>query len=194
MSLAADKSALRQQLKDRRSVARAEAPRPGAELAIASQIQAAGSLPSDALVAVYMAIGDEIDALAVAAALGCRSIALPVMVGRSQPLTFRHWRHGEPLVTRAWGIREPAATAAEAATPRHLLVPLLGFDSAGNRLGYGGGYYDRTLAALRQHLGRAVFAIGLAFDAQRVDAIPTGAYDQRLDAVATPAALHLFRD
>jgi 5-formyltetrahydrofolate cyclo-ligase len=83
-----------------------------------------------------------------------------------------------------WGIREPEAHRA-VVVPRILLVPLLAFDRAGYRLGYGGGYYDRTLRGLRST--GAVMAVGLAFDEQEVDAVPHLDYDERIDWVLTPS-------
>jgi 5-formyltetrahydrofolate cyclo-ligase len=110
-------------------------------------------------------------------------IALPVMVGRGKPLEFRLWNAGDPLVDRLWGIREPAA-GAPVVEPDILLVPLLAFDAAGWRLGYGAGFYDRTLRGLRAR--KTVLAVGLAFDEQRVDAVPHLDYDEPLDWVVTP--------
>ena len=140
------------------------------------------------IVSGYLAIGDEIDpqpSLDTALALGWR-LALPVMVGRNQPLIFRAWMPGDALASRQWGIREPVETA-ETVELDVLLLPLLAFDTTGGRLGYGGGYYDRTLAGLRAR--RSVVAIGIAFDEQRIDTVPLLDYDQRLDCVLTPSGL-----
>lgn len=140
------------------------------------------------VISSYMPIGDEIDPEPLAAALRLRGhrIALPVMLGRDAPLEFRVWQPGDPLVDRQWGIREPTAEA-EVVVPDILLVPLLAVDRHGYRLGYGGGYYDRTLALLRP-TGK-VLAIGLAFDLQVVDWVPRVDYDQKLDGVLTPSGL-----
>lgn len=140
------------------------------------------------VISSYMPIGDEIDPEPLCAALRQRGhrIALPVMAGRDQPLAFRLWQPGDPLVERQWSIREPTADS-ELAAPDILLVPLLAVDRYGYRLGYGGGYYDRTLALLRP--ARAILAIGLAFDLQVVDWVPHVDYDQRLDGVLTPSGL-----
>jgi 5-formyltetrahydrofolate cyclo-ligase len=105
------------------------------------------------------------------------------MQGKTRPLQFRRWSPGDPLRTVQWGIREPAE-AAPVVEPDVLLVPLLAFDRGGHRLGYGGGYYDRTLRALRSR--RPVTAVGLAFAEQEVDAVPHLDYDERLDWVLTP--------
>ncbi len=95
---------------------------------------------------------------------------------------MRAWAWGEPLSSAVWGIREPEPAAPEV-EPDILLVPLLAFDRAGHRLGYGGGYYDLTIAQLRAH--KAVFAVGLAFAAQEVPTVPATPRDARLDLVLT---------
>ena len=112
------------------------------------------------------------------------------MIKRGQPLAFRQWQSGDALVKRKWGILEPIDSRPANLTPDVLLLPLLAFDSAGWRLGYGGGFYDRTLAKLRSR--RPVLAIGLAFDQQEVDAVPHSAYDERLDMILTPTGLRSF--
>jgi 5-formyltetrahydrofolate cyclo-ligase len=112
-------------------------------------------------------------ALAALSAAGAR-IALPVTPRRGQPLSFRLWRPGEPLRDGPFGTKEPAAGDPV------LLVPLLAFDLAGRRLGWGAGYYDRTLSALP---GRA--ALGVGFACQQMPCVPAGPEDVPLPAVAT---------
>ena len=107
---------------------------------------------------------------------------LPVVVGAEQPLVFRSWTPGEPLVPGVWEIPVPVETAPEV-LPDVLLVPMLAFDRAGYRLGYGGGFYDRTLEKLRAR--KKVVAIGVAYGAQMVDEVPRGPYDAPLDYVMT---------
>ena len=109
-------------------------------------------------------------------------LALPVVAGRGKPLIMRAWQWGEPLIEGVWGIGEPKPEAAEL-EPDILLVPLLAFDRAGHRIGYGAGYYDMTLAKLRDL--KPVTAIGIAFAAQEVDLVPTTPRDARLDFVLT---------
>jgi 5-formyltetrahydrofolate cyclo-ligase len=109
-------------------------------------------------------------------------LALPVVVAKGQPLVMRSWVAGEPLRVGTWGIREPAPAAA-AVEPDVLLVPLLAFDCRGHRIGYGAGYYDLTLAALRER--KPVVAIGIAFAIQEIDAVPDEPGDARLDFVMT---------
>lgn len=118
------------------------------------------------------------------------SLALPVVTGRGQPLVMRAWSFGAPLVSGVWGIREPPADAPEL-YPDILIVPLLAFDRRGYRVGYGGGYYDRTIARLRTM--KHVTAIGIAFAAQQIDEVPTTPRDERLDLVLTEGGTIDFR-
>jgi len=109
-------------------------------------------------------------------------IALPVVAGRGQPLIMRQWSWGAPLGAGVWGIREPKPEAEEV-DPDILLVPLLAFDRAGHRVGYGGGYYDLTINGLRGR--KTVSAVGIAFAAQEIAKVPTTSRDARLDFVLT---------
>jgi 5-formyltetrahydrofolate cyclo-ligase len=111
-------------------------------------------------------------------------LALPVMQGKAKPLLFRAWAPGDLMNKAVWDIPEPKADKPQL-EPDILLVPLLAFDASGGRLGYGGGFYDRTLARLRAM--KPIVAIGLAYDEQRVNAVPHLDYDQRLDWVLTPS-------
>ncbi|MER2520777.1 MAG: 5-formyltetrahydrofolate cyclo-ligase [Bdellovibrionales bacterium] len=116
---------------------------------------------------------------------GCE-IALPVVIGKHQPLTFRAFSPGNALAPGFGGIPEPLPQA-ETLSPDLFLVPLLAFDRQGNRLGYGGGYYDRTLNLAR--LCKRVLAIGLAYSCQEIENVPHGSHDMRLDAVLTEKEL-----
>jgi len=109
-------------------------------------------------------------------------LALPVVAGRGKPLIMRAWQWGEPLAAGVWGIREPKPEAAEV-EPDILLVPLLAFDRAGHRIGYGAGYYDLTIARLRAR--KPVTAVGIGFAAQEIAKIPATVRDARLDLVLT---------
>lgn len=142
-------------------------------------------------ISAYLAIGDELDPAPLIEALHQlgHTMCLPVMTGRDQPLTFRAYVPGDALATLQWGIREPTADKT-VLDPDLLLVPLLAVDRAGYRLGYGGGYYDRTLKRLRAL--KRVFAIGLAFDAQVIDAVPHLDYDEPIDALLTPSGYRTF--
>ncbi len=116
-------------------------------------------------------------------------VLLPVTI-RGQPLVFRHWQPGMQMVRDGFGVEHPTETEAEG-TPEALVVPLLAFDAMGQRLGYGGGFYDRTLAALRD--AGSITAIGFAFAAQEMEKLPADATDQRLDAVVTEKEVRWFR-
>lgn len=112
-------------------------------------------------------------------------LCLPVVPGRAVPLVFRRWQ-GEPLVPGPFGTCHPSDSMPQV-TPEVLIVPLLAFDARLHRLGYGGGYYDRTLEMLRA--GGPVLAIGLAWDAQRVESVPADPLDQMLDLLVTDAGI-----
>jgi 5-formyltetrahydrofolate cyclo-ligase len=108
--------------------------------------------------------------------------ALPVVIAKNAPLLFRQWAPGDALVLGRWNIKIPPEEAPEV-LPDVLLVPLLAFDRRGFRLGYGGGFYDRTLEKLRTL--KRVTAIGVAYAGQEVDAVPYEEFDQRLDWIMT---------
>ena len=108
--------------------------------------------------------------------------ALPVVVAKNTPLVFRQWAPGDALVLGRWNIKVPPEEAPEV-LPDVLLVPLLAFDRKGFRLGYGGGFYDRTLEKLRAL--KKVTAIGIAYAGQEVDTVPHDEFDQRLDWIMT---------
>jgi 5-formyltetrahydrofolate cyclo-ligase len=152
---------------------------------------AVSALTPTGIIAGFLSIGDEIDLMPLMQALERRGhgLVLPVMQGRGQPLLFRHYSPGDTLAATTWGIQEPLATVATL-QPDLLLVPMLAFDASGHRLGYGGGFYDRSLALLR--MSATVIAVGVAFDEQRLDAVPHLDYDQRLDGVLTPTGLTLI--
>ena len=175
------KSALRREATARRR--ELVAPDDAARLLI-DNLLGAGAIPEGATVSGFWPIGGEIDLAPVLRALAARGheIALPVVVGRDQPLVFRAWRDGDEMSEGPWGIREPLESAPEIA-PRVLLAPLLAFDRAGYRLGYGGGFYDRSLEGLRSR--GDVTAIGAAWAGQEVPAVPHDVHDQPLDWMLT---------
>lgn len=113
-----------------------------------------------------------------------RALAMPVMQGKGRPLLFRAWAPGDAMDKAVWGIAEPKPEKAQL-EPDIVLAPLLAFDAAGRRLGYGGGFYDRTLRGLRAR--KPIVVVGLALDEQRIDAVPHLDYDERLDWVLTPS-------
>ena len=135
----------------------------------------------------YMPMRTEIDPLAAMTAhLG--PVCVPVIIGKGLPLKFRQWSPEAAMVPGEFGALIPAEGLW--IEPEVLIVPLLAFDARGYRLGYGGGFYDRTLEGLRAK--RPTFAVGFAFGAQEVDEVPTEPTDQRLDAVVTEAGLREF--
>jgi 5-formyltetrahydrofolate cyclo-ligase len=141
-------------------------------------------VPAAAVVSGYSPLKFEISPLPLMRRLadaGAR-LALPVIQGRGSPLIMRAWAFGETLGSGVWGIREPKPEAPEV-FPDILIVPLLLFDRAGYRLGYGAGYYDMTIARLRAM--KPIVAIGIAFAAQEVPEVPTTPRDARLDLVLT---------
>ena len=176
-----DATALRQRLADKAGV---QAATRAADVAWS----ALGDRPADTVAAGYWPIRTELDCRPLmerlhAAGWAC---ALPCVVDRSGPLAFRAWRPGDRLHMGAYGIPAPGPDAP-LLRPRIVIVPLLAFDAMGHRLGYGGGYYDRTLADLR---GRGdVLAVGFAFAGQQVAALPRDGDDQRLDLIVTEAGV-----
>jgi 5-formyltetrahydrofolate cyclo-ligase len=141
-------------------------------------------VPAGAVVSGYSPLKFEISPLPLMRRLadaGAR-LALPVIQGRGSPLIMRAWAFGETLGSGVWGIREPKPEAPEV-FPDILIVPLLLFDRAGYRLGYGAGYYDMTIARLRAM--KPIVAIGVAFAAQEAPEVPTTPRDARLDLVLT---------
>lgn len=135
----------------------------------------------------YLPIRSEIDPRpAMAAHPG--PVGVPVIAGPGLPLRFRRWRATSDLVPGPFGAIIPAE--GEDLVPEVLIVPLLAWDAAGYRLGYGGGFYDRTLAMLRA--AGPVLAVGLAYAGQRCDAVPRDGLDQRLDALVTEDGLLRF--
>lgn len=178
----AEKAAMRQAALARRAAAH-RAAGPQAARAVATAVSAL-DIPAAAVVAGYWPMRDEIDPRPALAELAGRghALALPCVVTRDAPLVFRGWRPGEALASDALGLAAPAASGA-AVLPDLLLVPLVAFDRGGHRLGYGAGYYDRTIAALRAQ--RRLCAIGLAYAVQEVAAVPAAPCDERLDGVIT---------
>ncbi len=135
----------------------------------------------------YMAMRTEIDPRAAMAAHQ-GPVAVPVIMGAAQPLRFREWSPGCRMIMGTFGAEIPEEGGW--VEPEVLIVPLLAFDARGYRLGYGGGFYDRTLEELRAK--RPTLAVGFAFAAQEVAEVPIDATDQRLDAIVTEQGLRLF--
>ncbi len=135
-------------------------------------------------ISIFWPMGTEVDTRPLIKSLSDagHTTALPVVKTNAAPLIFREWRPGDQLVDGGFGTSIPDDGASEV-LPEILFVPLLSYDDAGYRLGYGGGFYDRTLQKLRSH--GSVDAVGVAFSAQRVDTVIRGPHDQPLDWMAT---------
>ncbi len=176
------KAALRRDALARRDALPADARKAAAETIAARGFPL--KIAPGTIVSGFMPLKSEINPLPLMrklAAAGAQ-LALPKIAGRGKPLVMRAWQSGAPLDAGQWGIREPKPDAPEV-EPDIVLVPLLAFDRAGHRIGYGAGYYDMTIAALRAR--KTVTAVGIAFAIQEVPKIPTTERDARLDLVLT---------
>ena len=147
------------------------------------------TLAPDEMVAAYWPIRDELDVKPVLTKLmdDGQPVCLPVVVGDGQPLQLRRWEQGAALYPSGFGTLAPDELAP-IVEPDVILVPLLGFDKHGTRLGYGGGYYDRTLS----RLAKKPRLIGLAFSLQEFDHIPRDSHDVPLDALVTEKGVTRF--
>lgn len=193
-----DKAQLRARLREARAnippAAAAAAAQGVAGRALAFLLEKLGALdPASMPVALYASLPGELDSQPLLRALAENGFPtlLPVAGVKATPLTFRRWKPGDPLAAGRFGLREPVATAPEM-VPKILLAPLLGFDGAGTRLGFGGGYYDATLARLRD--GGLIAAGGLAFSCQRAERIPREKHDEGLDFVVTETNVFEFTE
>ncbi len=153
---------------------------------LGEQVRGTIDFPKDCVVSAYWPIGSEIDPRPLMTHLhkAGHPIALPVIFAPGDPLLFRAWRPDDPLEQAGFGTQVPLATQPEL-SPRVLIVPLLAFDRAGYRLGYGGGFYDRTLVRLRA--SGPVLAVGVAYAAQEVAHVPRDGSDQPVDWIVTEA-------
>jgi 5-formyltetrahydrofolate cyclo-ligase len=154
---------------------------PARGAALARHVLADWPIAPASAVAAFWPMRDEIDIVPLLHALAGQGhmIGLPRTPPRGQPLRFHRWQPGDALEAGAMGTRQPSADAP-VIVPDLFLIPLLAFDGAGRRLGYGGGYYDLTLPL---HPGAR--RLGCAHAAQRLDEVPADDHDARLDAVAT---------
>ena len=181
MTLDAEKKRMRAWARDARRAAHAGAAGTVAGRVKAHYLEILGTPKS---VAGYWPMGSELDVRPLLELLhGTGTVcALPVVLGRGERLVFRRWLPGLQLEGGSLGTRHPGAVEDEV-IPAVILTPLLAFDDEGFRLGQGGGYYDRTIEALRR-VG-TVLAVGIAYAAQRVDRVPRSVHDQRLDWMVT---------
>lgn len=176
-------------LASRKAALRKEAAKTRAQLYSAQAERAANTYLRTALdayagriIAGYMPFRSELSPLpALNAIAASQKIAMPVVSATNAPLSFRAWTPDCKMCEAAYGVLIPQE--GRALTPEVLVVPMLAFDERGFRLGYGGGYYDRTIAAL------APVTIGFAFEGQKVPSLPTDAFDRRLDHIVTEHGL-----
>lgn len=184
------KANLRREASARRKAAHVAHPQAGVTLA--QHFRTGIHLPAGASVSGFWPMGDEIDVKPLLAQLHAAGhpIGLPVMLGKAQPLLFRAWHPGLALVDGGFKTEVPPPSAPEV-VPQVLIVPLLAFDAEGYRLGYGGGFYDRTLEKLRK-AGLRPVAVGVAYSAQHVARVPRDQYDQPLDWIITEKGAHSY--
>ena len=158
---------------------------------VASQVIMLPELDQFKSVAGYYTIKDELDCIVTLKALHAArfKLSLPAIVSQDEPLEFRIWDMRSELKPGPFGTRE---ATGETTMPEVLLVPLVAFDVNGNRLGYGGGYYDRTISKLKSE-NSDIVVIGLSYEAQKLDAVPTDSYDQKLDMVVTEKEIYRFK-
>ena len=144
------------------------------------------------VISAFHPLRDEPDTLPLIAALALDgfSTALPVTLSRAAPLRFRLWKPGDALIRGQMNIAEPPPEATEV-EPDLLFAPLAAFDRSGHRIGYGAGHYDYTLVHLRKL--KPIVAVGVAFAAQEIEAVPALAHDVALDYVLTEKQLFDFR-
>ncbi|WP_371347584.1 5-formyltetrahydrofolate cyclo-ligase [Ancylobacter sp. IITR112] len=182
-----DKASLRTVALARRAALEPSVRAEAAEAAAAHAMDWLGEVSGE-VVSVFAPIGGEIDTAALVRRLRAAGaqVALPIVREIGKPLLFRLWEPGVALTPSAGPgrISIPAPPEeAPAVSPDVLVVPLAGFDARGNRLGYGAGFYDRTLSLLRR--AKRIEALGYAFAVQELPAVPAEAHDERLDAIAT---------
>ena len=182
------KHALRREAR-RRRVGMHESHRAEASRAACHHFLSGFPLDPDATVAGYWPIRDELDIRPIMAQLmdAGQPFCLPVVQGDDLPLELRQWKEGEALYPAGFGTLAPES-GATVLVPDVVLMPLLGFDGSGTRLGYGGGYYDRTLAGL----ARRPRLVGFAYEVQQFDHLPRLAHDIPLDAVVTETGIRFF--
>ena len=150
---------------------------------VAAKIIMLEELDTIKTVSGYYPIIDELDAVICLKVLHAARfpIALPSIIASNQPLEFHSWDMKTDLIDGPFYTKE---SSEQIIIPDVLLVPLLAFDESGNRLGYGGGYYDRTIASLKE-VNSDLIAIGIAFEGQKIAQVPVDDYDQKLDMIVT---------
>ena len=193
MTLENSKTALRKKQAATRASAAKSEPNADEMLAeFAEQLVENLALEKDMIVSGYYPIRTELSPLLLMdklKTLGLKT-ALPTTPEAGNPLVFYLWQSGDALIEGAYGTSEPPSSAPQV-TPDCLLAPLLAFDKAGGRLGYGGGFYDRSIAEIRSTKPKTK-SVGIAYAAQEVDQVPTDTHDTPLDAVLTEQGFRIF--
>ncbi len=189
MTRAESKQTLRRKLRALRTRLASEAPDAARQAALALPLS---DLPPGASFAAYHPLGSEMDPGPLVQRLRDAGLkfALPVCLAPDQPLVFRLYEGPDTLVPDVIGIPGPAPNAP-VIQPDLVITPLLAFDRQGGRLGQGGGFYDRTLAALRAQ--KTVLVLGLAYAGQEVPALDLEPHDQRMDAILTETGYNLLK-
>jgi 5-formyltetrahydrofolate cyclo-ligase len=161
-----------------------DAVKENAPLQLAAHVFPLQPSPTRKIVSAFYPYKSEIDTRPLLGKLAGEgwTTCLPIVIALHEPLVFRRWLPGEPTLPGVWDIPRPTCDAPEV-EPDVLLVPLMAFDRKGFRLGYGGGFYDRTLELLRAK--KTIIAIGVAYAAQEVDSVPHDSHDQALDFIMT---------
>jgi 5-formyltetrahydrofolate cyclo-ligase len=187
-----DLRALRRDMRARRAALSASH-RIAAAQQLALHLHALAGMPASGPVAGYWAVDGEIALHAWQTSLPAAcTYCLPVL-GDDERLRFAPWRAGDALVANRFGIPEPDVEASlllPAADLAAIVMPLVAFDAGCNRVGMGGGWYDRSLAGLRDRPGRPLL-VGVGYEVQRVDRLVPAAWDVPLDAVCTESATYL---
>lgn len=149
-------------------------------------------LPPASTISAYWPIGSEIDVRPLMLSLynEGHNICLPAVETENAPLTFREWEPEAVMVKSSkYKMFEPCRQHHETVTPSVLIAPLLAFDNARHRLGYGGGYYDRTIEKLRKD-GNSITVIGVAYNEQEIEKIPAEDWDVKLDRIVTESKVY----
>lgn len=186
-----EKKSLREKLFKKREILFKEDNGMAARL-VASQVIMLPELDNLRVISGYYTMKGELDCLVILKALHAAfyKIALPAIVAKDHPLSFYEWDFKADLIKGPFGTKE-VVQKEEVITPEILLVPLLGFDLEGNRLGYGGGYYDRTIELLRKNNPKLI-TIGVAYEGQKVKVLPKEIHDQKLNMVVTENKTYRF--
>ncbi|ODT68083.1 MAG: 5-formyltetrahydrofolate cyclo-ligase [Pelagibacterium sp. SCN 63-23] len=188
MAIEEAKAALRKQAHEARAALSEDVRAEAARMVAEHFFEHVGFSPQD-VIAGYWRIRDELDCQPILIRLmdSGQKVVLPVVEGAEKPLDLRVWESDAPLYEAGFGTLAPSDLAPRA-IPDLVLMPLLGFDASGTRLGYGGGYYDRTL----ETLVRKPMLVGLAFAAQEISHVPREAHDVPLDAIVTENGVRFF--